>query len=207
MGVMNPDEIKHQLYSTKVMDYVEETRAVHGASENWSDAVGDFAGQTGTKSVAGMIANEEEEDPTAWNESDANSTGTSRMIVRGGGGSEVEVPFLRPVMGKELSSVQFRSLDEQTFRAMAVLHDQTQRHGVARLVGMRTPVTIVTPTIQKTPADGKMANSFLTRSYKKLPFALPTAQAHKAIADREQKMAEHLLQNPAEPISVKRRIK
>lgn len=32
MGVMNPDEIKHELYSTKVMDYVEETRTVRGRS-------------------------------------------------------------------------------------------------------------------------------------------------------------------------------
>ena len=189
------------------MDYVEETRTIRGTSDNWSDAIGDFTGQTGTESLTGMIVDANEEDANVWNRSKADSTGTSRMIVRGGGGSEVEAPFLRPVMGKELSSVQFRPLEEQLFRAMAVLHDQRQRHGVARLVGMRTPVTIVTPTIQKTPADGKMANSFLTRSYKKLPFALPTAQAHKAIADREQKMAGHLLRNPAEPISVKRRIK
>lgn len=109
-------------------------------------------------------------------------------------------------MGKELSSVQFQSLDEQAFRAMAVLHDQKQRHCVARLVDMTAPATIVTPTIQSTPADKKMEKSFLTRKYKKLPFALPSAAARKAIADREERMADSLLQNAAEPTEIKRRV-
>jgi hypothetical protein len=205
MGVMNPDEIKHKLYSTKVMDYVEETRTIRSTSENWSDATGEFTGLTATDSQSGMISDYTEKDPSAWNRSNADSTGTSRMSVRGGGTSEAEVPFLRPVMGKELSSVQFRPLEEQLFRAMAVLHDQKQRHGVARLVGMSTPVTIMTPTIQKKPADAKMTKAFLTRVYRKLPFALPSAEAHKAIADREQTMAAGLLKPPAKPTKIQPR--
>jgi hypothetical protein len=43
--------------------------------------------------------------------------------------------MLIPIMGKELSHVQFRSLEEQLFRSMAVLFDQLQRQGVAQLVG------------------------------------------------------------------------
>lgn len=206
MGVMNPDEIKHQLYSTKVMDYVEETRTVRSTSKNWSEAEGLFTGATGTESESGIINDNVIEDPGAWNKSSAQSDGTSHMQVSGGGSTETEVPFLRPVMGKELSSVQFRSLEEQMFRAMAVLHDQKQRHCVARLVGMRAPVTLVTPTIKSTSADRKMERSFLTRKYKKLPFALPTATAHKAIADREKSMEAALLQNAAEPTEIKRRI-
>jgi len=206
MGTMNPDEIKHKLYSTKVMDYVEETRTIHGRSENWSDATGLFTGATGTEGMGGMMNGTTKEDPLAWNTSDADSTGTSQISVKGGGMSETEVPFLRPVMGKELSSVQFRPLEEQLFRAMAVLHDQKQRHAVARIVGMRAPVTIVTPTVEKTPADAKMERSFLTRQYKKLPFALPTNEAHTAIADRERKIAEGLSKGMSEPTEIRRRI-
>ncbi len=66
MGVMNPDEVKLKLYSTKVMDYVEETRTIRGKSENWSDATGEFAGQTGTESQTGQILDKTEEDPNAW---------------------------------------------------------------------------------------------------------------------------------------------
>jgi hypothetical protein len=117
------------------------------------------------------------------------------------------VPFLRPVFGEELSSVQYRSLEEQMFKAMAALFDQKQRHGVARLVGMRAPVNIVTPTVDKKPTSKEMAHSFLTRVYEKLPFALRSAEAHKQIEDREQKIAGGPLHNAdAEPIATKRKI-
>ena len=206
MGVMNPDEIKHELYSTKVMNYAEETRTVRSESENWSEAIGNFTGMTGTSSEGGAIYDNAQQDARLWNTSSADSTGTSNMNVKGGGKSKSDVPFLRPVFGKELSGVQFRSLEEQMFRAMAVLHDQKQRHGVARLVGMRAPVTVVTPKIQTTPADRKMVKSFLTRKYKKLPFVMPSTEAHKAISDREKKFATGINQNADEPIDVKRRI-
>src|SRR5579871_2383888 len=100
MGTMDPDEIKDEVYSTKVMDYVEEIRTIRGTSENSSEATGEFAGATGTESVSGVMDGNTEEDPNAWNRSQADSTGTSHMTVKGSGTSETEVPFLRPVMGK-----------------------------------------------------------------------------------------------------------
>jgi hypothetical protein len=47
-----------------------------------------------------------------------------------------------------------------------------------------------------------MAQSFLTRAYKKLPFAMPSAEADRQIKDRDQKMAVGLLQNSNEPKKV-----
>ena len=206
MGAMNPDKIKNALYSTKVLDYAEETRTVRGRSDNWSDATGLFTGETGTAGAGGMIADDEKQDAVSWNESNATSTGTSNMSVRGGGTSEAEVPFLRPILGKELSSVQFEPLEEQLFRAMAVLHDQKQRHAVARIVGMPRPVAIVTPTISKSPADPKMVKAFLTKKYRKLPYALRSADAQKAIADREKELTEGLPRAADEHMVIKRRV-
>jgi hypothetical protein len=206
MGVMNPDEIKHELYSTKVMDYVEETRTVRSTNESWSEATGNFTGQTATESGGGAVYNGEQKNARTWNESGAQSAGTSHMQMRGGGSSESEVPFLKPIVGKELAGVQFRPLEEQSFRAMAALHDQDQRHFVARLVGDKRPVTVVTPMIEATLADKNMVKSFLIRKYKKLPFALKNAEAHKAIADREQKFTAGLIQNITEPTETKRKI-
>lgn len=203
-GVMNPDQIKHELYSTKVMDFVEETRIVTGESSGSSQAVGNFTGITGTETTGGVVFQDQEQDRNSWNKADAKSTGTSEMDARNTTQSTSEVPFLRPVMGKEVSSVQFRPLEEQIFRAMAALHDQQQRHCVTRLVGMRAPVSIVTPTVQSTPADKKMIKSFLMRRYKKLPFALPSADARKAIADREESLAKRLTKNSSEPTEFKR---
>ena len=78
---------------------------------------------------------------------------------------------------------------------MAALFDQKQRHGVARLVGMRAPLNIVTPTVEKKPTSKEMTHSFLTRVYEKLPFALRSAEAHKQIEDRQQKIIAGLLRD------------
>ncbi len=207
MGVMNPDEIKLKLYSRKVMDYVEETRTIYNESENWSDGTGDFTGTTDTQSTGGVILDGTEQDPGSWNQSSAISGGTSRTRMRGGGKGKTTVPIFRPVFGEELSSVQFRILEEQWHRAMATLFDQKQRHGVARLVEQRAPVTVVTPIVNRHPTTRKMAEDFLGRIYQKLPFALRSTDALKQIQDRDQKFAAGYA--PAfkdEPIATKRKI-
>jgi len=208
MGVMNPDEIKLKLYSRKVMDYVEEERTIRSSSENWSDGTGDFTGQTATESMGGAIYDGSQQDARMWNQSSAGSSGTSRTNMRGGSRGESRVPVQKAVFGKELSSVQYRGLDEQLFRAMACLFDQQQRHGVARLVGMRAPVSIVTPIVEKKPTKKPMAEAFLTRKYEKLSFAMRSPEALKQIEAREQKIAGGYAPTTteAEPIPTRRRI-
>ena len=206
MGVMNPDEIKLKLNSRKVVDYVEETRTIRSKSENWSDGIGDFTGTTDTDSAGGAIQDGAEQEARIWNQSSAISGGTSHTSMKGGSRGETTVPFLRPVFGEELSSVQYRSLEEQLHRAMTALFDQKQRHGVARLVGMRAPLNIVTPIIEKKPTPKEMTASFLTRSYGKLPFALRSTEAHKQIEERQQKIIAGLTRADAEPMAIRRKI-
>jgi len=90
--------------------------------------------------------------------------------------------------------------------AMAALFDQKQRHGVARLVGMRAPLNIVTPIIEKKPTSKEMADSFLTRVYEGLSFALRSAVARQRIEERQSKITSGLAQNAAEPMVTRRRI-
>jgi hypothetical protein len=146
-------------------------------------------------------------DARSWNESNADSAGTSSTWTESESESETESSVLIPIMGKELSHVQFRSLEEQLFRAMAVLFDQKQRHGVARLVGMNAPVSIVTPDVQKMPSSPERTKCFLDRCYEKLPFALPSEKAQRQVADTAEKFAEELFkQTVHEPNTSKRRI-
>jgi Helicase HerA, central domain len=208
MGVMNPDEVKLQLYSRKIMDFKEETRTIESETENWSEGVGEFAGQTDTDSAGGAISDGEEQEARLWNVANAASSGTSNTSMRGGGRGKTTVPFLKPIFGQELSSVQYRSLEEQVFRAMAALSDQAQRHGTAKLVGMRSPFNIVTPIVEKKPTSKEMTASFLTRVYEKLPFALPSAEAHKQIKERHEKIISGAgRDSEAEEIVVRRKIK
>jgi hypothetical protein len=207
MGVINPDEIKHELYSTKVMGMVEETRTIVSESENWSEGVGDFTGATNTESFGGAIYDAQHQDAGQWNQSAATSGGTSNTSMKGGSRGKTTVPFVKSIFGKEKSSVQFRPIEEQIYRAMATLFDQKQRHGVARLVGESVPVKIVTPKVEQPPTPPAMADSFLTRLYEKLPFALRSAEAHKQISERHEKIAAGMMKPAAaEPIAIKRKI-
>ena len=205
MGVMDPDEIKHELYSTKVMEYREEKRTHRTTSKSSSVGGGEFTGNTSTKSSGGMTT-DEETGRNYWNESDAASGGTSATWTESESVSETESSVLMPVMGKELAHVQFRTLEEQVQRAMAVLFDQQERHGVARLVGMKAPVSIVTPTVQKPPPAKQITERYLIKCYENLPFALPSAQANKQIKDREQEFANGLFDAAAEPTTARRKI-
>jgi Type IV secretion-system coupling protein DNA-binding domain/TraM recognition site of TraD and TraG len=207
MGVMNPDEVKHELYSTKVMEYREELRTSVSRGRSTSGGGGEFTGTTGSKSSGGFASGNDRGDANSWGESFAESGGTSSTWTESESESTTESSVLIPVMGKELSHVQFRSLEEQLFRAMAVLFDQKQRHGVARLVGMNAPVSLVTPDVEKMPSSPERTKNFLDRCYKKLPFALPSEKARKQVVERAENFAEELFRETAhEPVKTKRRI-
>jgi len=214
MGVMNPDEVKHELYSTKVMDYRKETWEVRGEGRSSGMSRGTQrgratgSGQGGTESfygddtegtARGSSTSESQFASESTSESESYSESTSESVSH--------VPTLVPVMGKELSHVQFRSLEEQLFRAMAVLFDQQQRHGVARLVGMSAPVSIRTPDVSKMPGSPERTTRFLDSAYKKLPFALAGDDAHKQLASRAENVAQIIASDiSSEPSTTKRRI-
>jgi hypothetical protein len=207
MGVMNPDEVKHELYSTKVMEYREEMRTNVTRGKSTSRGGGEFTGTTASKSAGGSTYGGEDQDARTWNESNAESGGTSSTWTEAESESTTESSMLVPVMGKELAHVQFRSLDEQLFRAMAVLFDQKERHGVGRLVGMNAPVSIRTPDVEKMPSSPERTKRFLDRCYEKLPFALPSEKAQKQVADRAENFAEDLFKETMhKPSNAKRRI-
>jgi hypothetical protein len=208
MGTMNPDEIKHELYSTKVMAYREEIRTSRTRGRSTSTGGGSFTGTTGSRGTGGIITDDEQQDANSWQESMAESDGTSSTWTESETESETESSVLIPVMGRELSNVQFRSLDEQLFRAMAVLFDQQERFSVARLVGMSAPASLHTPTIHKMPESAERTKQYLDRCYEKLPFALPNAQAQKQIAERTDNFADSLFKEKNdEPVKTKRRIR
>jgi hypothetical protein len=214
MGVMNPDEVKHELYSRKVMDYREELKTAYGVSSSSGKSVGTQRGGAAGAGLGGTnVFFDESGIPSStsqsWSSFFSESSSEGESYSESQTESRTLVPMLVPVFGQELSHVQFRSLDEQLFRAMAVLFDQQQRQGVARLVGMNAPVSIYTPDVRKRPGNEKRTQRFLEECYAKLPFALPTAEAQKQITDRADTFAETLLlkESADEPASAKRRIR
>jgi Type IV secretion-system coupling protein DNA-binding domain len=206
MGSMDPDKVKHELWSTKVMEYREEMRTSRSTSRSKSTGRGDFAGNTATRSNSGVIYDDQKEDPNAWNESNADSGGTSSTWTDSESEGETESSILIPVMGKELAHVQFQTLEEQLFRAMAVLFDQQERYCVTRLVGMPTPVSLRTPDVRRPPPAKEITERYLTKCYEKLPFALRVAQAEQQIKNREQEFANGLFEANEEPTTARRKV-
>ena len=215
MGVMNPDEIKHRMYSTKVMRYREELKEVTGESTSSGRSQGTQSGRAsgsgsgGTEGfygddTDGEVRSSSESESSFASESESESESWSESTTR----SKSYVPTIVPVLGKELSHVQFRSLEEQLFRSMAVLFDQQQRQGVARLVGMNAPVSLHTPTIEKMPGSQERTKKYLAGCYAKLKFALRASVARKQLAERAENLGPALLkEKQEEPIVSKRRIR
>jgi hypothetical protein len=201
MGVMNPDEIKHELYSTKVMAYREELKEVRSESRSSGRGVGTQKGSAsgsglgGTQSFYGDDSSLVEAHSTSESASDfaSESESASESWSESQSESVSHVPTLVPVMGKELAHVQFRSLEEQLFRAMAVLFDQKQRQGVARLVGMNAPVSLLTPNVEKMPGTAERTKKYLEQCYQKLPYVLPGVEARKRLADRAANLSDTLI--------------
>lgn len=140
------------------------------------------------------FSSESESESEGWSQ----STSFSRSLV----------PTIIPVLGKELSHVQFRSLDEQVFRAMAVLFDQKQRFGTARLVEMSAPVSIQTPMIDKVPGSPERTREFLQVCYEKLPYAMLGAKARASVEERARTFSDSLIKRLLEDEEpVKRKIR
>jgi len=212
MGVMDPDEIKHQLYSTKLMGYVEEMRQSFGETESFGSSSGSQQGRAGGRGRGGTESfrtgdNESHSRSESVSAFESGSESETRSESRSKSTSESWSPVLLPIMGKELSSVQFRSLEEQLHRSMAVLFDHKQRQCVARLVGMRAPVSLFTPTILEVPTNEVRSTAHVAGLNAKLPFALVKAEATKRLKAREAAFPQSLMDEVAvqmEPRTAKR---
>jgi hypothetical protein len=212
MGVMDPDEIKHVLYSTKVMKYVEETRIAYGESRTKTRSQAVAEGHATGAGVGGteFLYNELETLRGSISDSSFESKSKSRMV----GDSEADtasithVPTLVPVVGREISGVEFRNLQEQLHRAMAVLFDQKERQGVARLVSMNRPVSIMTPDVDDKPGSEARTKRYIEKLYSKLDFVVREEVARKELKERERYFKEDFLKEASEePVTAARRVK
>ena len=92
-------------------------------------------------------------------------------------------------MGKEVSSVQYRSIDEQIFRATQKLFDQEDRHFAVRYSGgPKAPQFVKTPTVNPHGVRPELIEKYRLKLLEELSCALPMAEASKLIEGREAKL-------------------
>jgi hypothetical protein len=233
MGTFDPDEVKLQLRSRKVMEYREELRAIHGYATSHGSAVG--SSRSITRSAArsmnegNSLSNQYAILDDRWLRWEVEQTGFMEAANKAIANSESEsesdaeslvnnestsqsvshVPFLRPVFGDEISHVQFRSLDDQLRRAMAALYDLEQRQCVVRMAGrMKAPVTLFTPTVAAARVQRGAVDDYASRLFAKLPFAMPFEHASAVVAIRHARLraADRDNQNHDEPETTRKRI-
>jgi hypothetical protein len=215
-GVMNPDEIKLEMESIKVVGYeeVERTTRTTGSSRGRTSTqtVGDSMAKSASQGLGNTTGVSESFPgmPGPWNAPISQQESDSESVTSGSGTSaahaesfstaegateslsETTGTMLMPIMGKELSHVQFRSLDEQLHRAMAALFDQEQREGVVRLVGMKAPVSIKTPDVSKKRILPEQRKAYLAKLMAKWDFALPAEEAARELSEREKRLDSEL---------------
>jgi hypothetical protein len=220
MGTYDPDQVKHELYTTKVMDYEEETRTVTTCGESRgqtrSDSLSTASG-TGSAHIDGSSGGFEELGgvpllASSWSTSDVRSSSDSRSASYSHAASETysesesEVPILIPVFGEELSSVQFRSLEEQRFRAQQRIMFQPDRHAL-RVRGMKEPVGIVTPDVTGSCVSEEALEEYRQEQLAKWPFSLSYEEAHRRLMEWKKTLSIAAPAREPEPTSYKRRVK
>ncbi|MCA1606932.1 MAG: type IV secretory system conjugative DNA transfer family protein, partial [Acidobacteria bacterium] len=214
MGTFDPYKIKHQLYSTKVMEYAEETRTVTsrggsralGRSDTRGRAIGGGSARTAATVVdaLGSPLQSVLSDSQAASTLDTTAYGNTEIEVVAE--SESEVPMLIPIMGEELSSVQFLSLDEQRFEAEKRVMSQPNRHATARFVDMNVPVQLRTPEIKPSFIDEETTLEYRREQLAKWPFVLSYEDANERLLKRSASLALPLA-GETEPVKYKRRVR
>lgn len=214
MGEFDIDEVKHILKSRKIMDYREETRTVtsrsHASGSSWSESSGESSssgyGSSRGEGEASML-NPSQIDPavttsTSWGEnsfwsggsSSSASFGSSEMDSYG----ESTVPFLVPVFGEEVSSVQFRSLEEQLYRAVSLMINQPTRYGLLKIPNQKV-MAIRAPEVTPGYARKERVEDYQQRCFAVSEFIKPRELAEQEIQERQIFLQEQVRARFQEP--------
>jgi len=105
------------------------------------------------------------------------------------------VPVFITDYGKELSSRQLRSIEDQLFIASQILSDQKQRHFVLKIVDNNKPVHVITPFLEESIADEKMALAYRQKKLlewsKEHKFVIDKSTAQKALEANQKYIVEN----------------
>ena len=144
-GEHNLKEIKDEIYKTTTLNYREEKRIIKGHGESEGNVSGSGLSQlSGSTHIPGegLFDTGFTSHTDSTNISDTDATSTGRIDT------ETEVPILIPVLGKEISSRQFYSLDEQRYKNIVQLKKQPTRHAIIKVLedpSQRVKVKTVKP--------------------------------------------------------------
>jgi hypothetical protein len=186
MGVIDPDQEKFRLYATKVLKYERETFESHTRSTSSGQHRGNTTGRATGRAEAGAIDfDNADREAARWNEffTDSDSDNAANSEQESDAYSEIET--LVPKLGKEISQIVHRDVEEQLFVAMSKIFAQEDRHFVARVVNQRTPKFLYTPEVKDAQVRSAHVEEYLQQQREKWPFFKSKAEAMREIEERE----------------------
>jgi hypothetical protein len=197
LGTFDVDEIKHRLWSTKVVGQHEETRTSYSRNQT-----------SGTNVGSALSVDKRRKDEYDMGEETGQLTEAENSIeIDTTTEGEVQSKVMIQEFEKELASVQFCSIEEQLARAQRILYDQQQRQCMVRLAESRVPAALYTPTITTRPVSAKQIERYVSRRLGKWKFALTATQASEALAAKEADIRQRLaVEGDGEPQTARRRI-
>lgn len=167
MGEFDIDKVKKEIYSKKVVDYRLRWFRSQSEAEGYSDTVMDSysegKGQSSGRGSAQMESTIKNQpffsDDGALSYTTTEFVGSIKSSSTGGGYATTESKSetqgisegLEPIMGEELSSIQFRSLEEQLYRAMAMMVNQAQAHCLIKMP-LKTVKAVKVPRVPESSA-------------------------------------------------------
>lgn len=164
MGEFDIDEVKKEIYSRKVVDYRLRWFMSQSETEGYSDTVMDSYSDTQAKSSGSGAAQMEStiknqpffSDDGALSYTTSEFVGSIKSSSTGGGYATTKSKSttqglsegLIPVMDDKLSSIQFRPLDEQLYRATAMMVNQAQAHCLIKMP-LKTVKAVKVPRVEE----------------------------------------------------------
>ena len=138
----------------------------------------------------------------AHSSSDSRNSSSSTAANGAYSESTSEVPAFIPVFSQELSSVQFRNLEEQRFRAQQRIMFQPDRHAFVRVRGMKEPRGIVTPDVKSVSTEA--VADYRCEQLAKWAFSLSYEEASRRLMKRKRALGLQVPLPHTEPIRQKR---
>lgn len=208
-GTMDPNKIKHQIFSTRVLDYSQ----IETESTSWSESESSGEGDSESRSRAdrmddfgneGALLEGDESAPQFPTLSEGVSTSRNKGRTVG----KTSGTMLVPILGQEESSRQYESLEEQMFRAMRAIAALPNRHFIAKISSSPVPEMGVVPAVRSFPVEAEDIDRCLGDAYAKLDFAIPRQQAVERIEARRQMIlnASATFMGDGEPTTAKRKL-
>jgi hypothetical protein len=214
MGELDLEEAKESLIKPTLVGHEIGWFESRSESQNWSDGESSgtsesWGSQSGTSHTrtyreefffGEMFSFDEElSQSDGWSQGTSHSSGrsTSRSSSRGRSSSYGESQGLIPVLKNRPTTVF--SLEEQLYKATAMLRNLRQRHAVVKIPELASIAMTAAP-IEEGCARAERVARFQAENFRQSPFASPVAEVEARLRARQERLLAEAQESRAEAV-------